>query len=114
MGSEVLGHGEICIDKNAFHNNKISISIDKVKLNRILLFDKTSRGNKGSFKHYIRYRHKDRTFSLLNIKLSQLTGYTRHYNNGDKRIKFLVTDKELLKKYNEIWNKIKSLFKKNW
>ena len=51
-----------------------------------MLFDKTSYGNKGSFKHYIRYRPKDGTFSPLNIKLPQLAGYTKHVNNGDKLI----------------------------
>ena len=114
MGSKVVGCGEISIDKNTFHNNKISISIDEIEINKIVLFGKTSYGNKGSFKHYIGYRDKDGAFSSLNIKLSQLTGYTKHFNNGDKRINFLVTDKELLKKYNEIWNKIKSLFKKEF
>ena len=98
---------EIDIDKNSFHNNKISI--DEVEINRIVLFDK-----KGSFKHYVVYGHKDGTFSPLNIKLPQLTGYTKHFNNGDKCINFLVTDKEVLKKDNEIWNKIKSLFKKEF
>ena len=33
MGSKVLGCGEIGIDKNAFHNNKTSISIYEVKIN---------------------------------------------------------------------------------
>ena len=114
MGSKTLCCGETCIDKNAFHNNKSSISINEVEINRIALFDKTSYGNKGSFKHYIGYRHKDRTFSLLNIKLPQLTGYVKHFNNGDKFVNFLVIDKELLKKYNEIWSKIKNLFKKEF
>ena len=44
----------------------------------------------------------------------QLTGYTKHFDNGDKLINFLIADKELLKKYNEIWDKIKSLFKKEF
>ena len=114
MWSKVLGCGKIGIDKNAFHNNKTSINIDEVEINIIVLFDKTSYGNKGSFKHYIGYRHKDGTFSPLNIKLSQLTGYTKHFNNGDRLINFLVADKEMLKKYNKIWDKIKSLFKKEF
>ena len=54
MGSKVLGCGEVGIDKNAFHNNKASIGIDEVEINKIALFDKTSCG-KGSFKHYIGY-----------------------------------------------------------
>ena len=110
MGSKVLNCGEIGIDKNAFHNNKTSVS-DEIEINRIVLFDKTS-CSKGSFKHYIGYRHKDGAFAPLNIKLPHLAGYTNHFNNGDKCINFLVSDKELLKKYNEIWNKIKSLSKK--
>ena len=62
MGSKVLGYGEIGIDKNAFHNNKTSVCIDKVEINKIVLFDKTSYDNKGLFKCYIGYRHKDGTF----------------------------------------------------
>ena len=63
---------------------------------------------------YIGYKHKNGAFSLLNLKLPQLTGYAKHFNNGDKVTNFLVSDKELLKKYNEIRNKIKSLFKKEF
>ena len=39
MGSKVLSYGEIGINKNAFHNNTTSISIDGVEINRIVLFD---------------------------------------------------------------------------
>ena len=112
MGSKVLGCGEVGIDKIAFHNNKSSIN--EVEINRMVLFDKTSSSNKGSFKHYIEYRHKDGTFSPLNMKIPQLTGYPKHFNNDDKLINFLVADKKLLTKYNEIWSKIKSLFKKEF
>ena len=63
-----------------------------------MLFDKTSYGNKGLFKYYIGYRHKDGTFSPLNIKLRQLTGYIKHFDANNKYINFLVTDKEFFKK----------------
>ena len=108
MVSKVLSYGETCIDKNAFHNNKSSININEIEINKIILFNKTSCGNKGSFKHYIGYRHKDGTLSPLYEKLLQLTGYPKHFDNGDKLINFLAADKELLKKYNEICN-VKSL-----
>ena len=113
MRSKVLGYDETGIDKNAFHNNKTSISINEVEINGIVLFDKTSCGDKGSFKHYIGYRHKDGTFSPFNIKLPQLTGYTKHFNNGDKRINFLVTDKELLKNTMKYGVRLKAYLKKN-
>ena len=85
-----------------------------MEINRIVLFDKISSGGKDSFKRYIGYKHKDGAFSPLNIKLPQLTGYAKHFNNDDKLTNFLVSDKELLKIYNEIWNKIKRLFKKEF
>ena len=50
----------------------------------------------------------------LNIRLPQLTGYVKHFSDENKLIDFLVTDKKLLKKYNKIWCKIKSLFKKEF
>ena len=75
MESKILYFGEMCIDKNAFHNNKSSISVNEVEINKIVLFDKTSCGSKGSFKRYIAYRHKGGNFSPLNVKLPQLTGY---------------------------------------
>ena len=99
MGPKVLSYGETAIIKNAFHKKTTLINIDEIEINRIVLFDKTSYGNKSSFKRYIGYRHKGEAFpSPLNIKLPQLTGYAKHFNNGDKLTNFLVTDKELLKK----------------
>ena len=113
MESKVLSRGEIGFDKNTFHNNKSSISINEVEVNRIVLFDKTSCGHKGSFKRYMGYGHKDGTFSPLNVKLPQLTGYTKHFNNGDKLINFLVADKELLKNTMKYGVRLKAYSKKN-
>ena len=115
MEPEILSYGETGIIKTAFHKKTTSININEIEINRLELFDKTSYGNKGSFKEYIGYRHKGETLlSPLNIKLPQLTGYAKHFNNSDKLISFLVTDKDLLKKYTEIWNKITGLFKKEF
>ena len=47
MGSKILSYGENHIIKNAFHKKKTSININEIKINRIILFDKTSYGNKG-------------------------------------------------------------------
>ena len=113
MRSKVLGCSEIGIDENAFHNNKTSISTDEVEINTIALFNKTSYDNKGSLKHYIGCRHKDDTFSSLNIKAPQLTGYTKHFNNGDKCINFLINDKELLKNTIKYGMGLKAYLKKN-
>ena len=114
MGSKILSYGETAIIKSAFHKKTTSININEIEINRIVLFNKTSYSNKGSLKHYIGYRHTDGIISPLNIRLSQLTGYVKHFSDENKLINFSVTDKKLLKKYNEIWCKIKSLFKKEF
>ena len=53
MWPKTICTGERYIDKNSFHKNKSSISINEVEINGVILFNKTSYGNKGSFKHYI-------------------------------------------------------------
>ena len=85
MGSKVLSYGKTGINKNALLKTTTSINFDEVEINRIMLFDKISYGNKGLFKYYIGYRHKGEAFpSSLNIKLPQLTGYTEHFDNNNK------------------------------
>ena len=93
---------ESCINKNAFHKTTTSINIDEVDINKITLFGKTSYGNKDSFKYHIGYRQKNEALlSPLDIKLPQLTGYTKHFDNNNKYVNLLVNDKKLLKKYND-------------
>ena len=41
-----------------------------------------------------------------------MNAYAKHFDKNNKYINLLVNDKEILKKYSEIWNKIKSLIKK--
>ena len=89
-----------------------SININKIEINRIVLFNKTSYGNKGSFNHYIGYRHADGNLSPQNIRFPQLTGYIKHFSDENKLINFLFTDKKLFKKYDKVWGKIKGLLKK--
>ena len=113
MGSKILSYGETAIIKNAFHRKTTSININEIKINRTVLFDKTSYGNKGSFKHDVGYSHPDGNLSPLNIRLPQVTGYAKHFNDVNKIINFLTVDKKLLKKYNEIWDKIKTFLKKS-
>ena len=42
-----------------------------------------------------------------------MNGYVKYFK-GIKYMNFLVHDKELLQKYNEIWDKVKNLFKKEF
>ena len=43
-----------------------------------------------------------------------MKAYAKYFDKNYKHISVLVNDKEILKKYPEIWNKIKSLIKKEF
>ena len=74
MKPKVLSYDGTCINKSAFHKIATSINIDEVDINKITLLEKTSYGNKGSFKYHIGYRYKNEALiSPLNIKLPHLT-----------------------------------------
>ena len=45
------------------------------------------------------------------MKLPQISEYVKYFDNSNKYIEFLVHDKELLQKYNEILDKISNLLK---
>ena len=78
-----------------------------------MLFDKTSYGNKGSYKYYIRYLHETDPFpSPLHIKLPKMNAFVKYFDNNNKYMNPLANEKELLIKYKEIWNRISNLLKK--
>ena len=56
--------------------------------------------------------HEVEGLSPLYIKHPHLMSYTRYFNDINKYINLLANDKMFLKRYNEIWDKIKSLSKK--
>ena len=43
-----------------------------------------------------------------------MNAYAKYFDKNSKYINLIVNDKEILKAYTEIWNKIKSLFKKEF
>ena len=62
MGSKILIYQETAIIRKVFHKKTISININEIEINKIVLFDKTSYGNEGSSKCYTGYLHKVKTF----------------------------------------------------
>ena len=78
----------------------------------ILVSKKESYGNKNSLKYFIGYNDND-IIRQLCIKLSQMTGYVRKFDEK-ATMSFIVKDKQLLKKYIKTWEKIEKLMKINF
>ena len=76
-------------------------------VNKILISKKESYGTKNSLKYFIGYDDDD-ALRLLCIKLPQMIGYVKNFDNN-KAMSFKVSDNKLLKKYNKIWKEISSL-----
>ena len=65
-------------------------------------------GTKNSFKYFIGYN--DNVIRPLCIKLPQMIGYVRKFE-GNAIMSFKISDKQLLKKYNQIWKELKNYWK---
>ena len=88
--AKILSYGETCINKNAFKNQLVKIkpiSINEVEINKIKVSDKNSYGNKGSLNIILDICIKLRRFSItICIKLPQLIGYTKYFNNYNRYV----------------------------
>ena len=85
------------------------IKIDNIYVNKILVFKEELYGTKNSFKYFIGYNNDD-VIRPLYIKLPQMIGYGRSCKSK-MAMSFKVNDDKLLKKYNQIWKKVKSILK---
>ena len=79
---------------------------------KALVSKKEPYGNKNSFKYFIGYNDND-VIRPLCIRLSQMTGYARKFNEN-AIMSFIVRDKKLLKNYIKIWETIEKLMKINF
>ena len=95
------------IKKSDFYENKKVFQIDNIDVKNILVSKKEAYGTKNSFKYFIGYNDDDVIRPLL-VKLSQMIGYARKFN-GNVTMSFKVNDKQLLKNYNRIREKVESL-----
>ena len=65
--------------------------------------------HKNPFKYFIGYYDND-VIRPLCIKLPQMTGYVRKFE-GNTAMSFKINNKQLLKKYNQIWKRVEKLLK---
>ena len=74
-------------------------------MDQIIVSDKFKHNDEG-FKHFIGYLEGE-TIKPLCILLLQLNGYIKYFENGSKKMSFLIQNDEVWDKYDKIWNVIK-------
>ena len=100
------------IRKSTFYKNKAINNIEDIDANNILVSKKEPYGKKNSLKYFIGYNDND-IIRPLCIRLPQMTGYARKFDEN-ATMSFIVKDKQLLKNYTKIWEKIEKLMKINF
>ena len=83
--------------------------IDDIDANKILLSKKEPYGAKNALKYFIGYNHNDVNRPLC-LRLAQMTGYVKK-SNEIATVSFRVNNKQILKNYNEIWEKVEKLLR---
>ena len=101
--------GDKKIEKSGFYKNKKVTRIDDIDVNKKLVSKEEPYGTKNSFKYFT--GHNDNyVIRQLCIKLPQITGYVREFE-GNTTMSSKISDKEFLKKYNQIWKRVEQLLK---
>ena len=59
-----------------------------------------------NYKYLIGYKDDDYKIELLRIMLPKASTYVKSYDGETKWINFFIKDDNLLKSYNDIWNKV--------
>ena len=95
--------------KSEFYKKKKVTEIDKIDVNKILVSKEEPYGTKGSFKYFIGYNDNDIVRPLC-VRLTQMTGYAKK-SGFDLTLSLKISNKKLLKKYDEIWKRIEKLLK---
>ena len=109
MNSKSVNFGDKKTKKSDFYKSKKVAKIDDVDVNKILVSKEEPYGTKNSFKFFTGYNDND-VIRPLCIKLSQMTGYVRTFESNTT-MSFIINDKQLLKKYNQIWKIVEKLLK---
>ena len=94
------------LKKTEFYKNKKVFQIDHIDVNKILVSKKEPYGKNNSLIYFIGYNDND-VIRPLCLRLPQMTDYAKNFNKN-ATMYFRVNNKQLLKNYNKIWEKLGS------
>ena len=106
MSKKTLEFDNIIANKRELHKSKQPIDLMSVNVDQIVVSDKFKHSD-DSFKYFIGYKEGEIVKPLC-IILPQMTGYIKYFENGGKKMSFMVKEDGVLDKYNKIWVKIKN------
>ena len=109
MSSQRIKFGDKEIDKKEFYLSKEAISLNSVDLSKIVVSSKWKISD-AKYKYFCGYLNND-VIQPLCVILPQMSGYLKYFDDGGKNMSFFMDDKEVYKKYNEIWEVVRKFLK---
>ena len=112
MSGKNINFEDKIIKISEFYKNKKAFQIDDVDVNNILVSKKEPYSTKYVLKYFIGYNDNNGIRPLC-LRLPQMTGYARKFDENAE-ISFRANNKQFLKNYSKIWEKVKKLMKINF
>ena len=109
MSSRKIKFGDKEVHKKEFYLSKQAISLDSVDLIKIVVSNKWKISDT-TYKYFCGYLNND-VIQPLCVILSQMNGYIKYFDDGEKNTSFVTDDEEVYEKYNEIWEVVKKILK---
>ena len=106
MSEKTLKFDNIRVNKKEFHKSKQPIDLNLINADQKVVSDKFKHSDDG-FKYFIGYKEGE-IIKPLCIILPQMRRYIKYFENGGKNMSFVIKDDDVLDKYYEIWDKIKT------
>ena len=107
MSSQKIKFGDKEVDKKEFYSSKEAIVLDSVDLSKIIGSSKWKISDT-KHKYFCEYLNNN-VIQPLCVILPQMRGYIKYFDDGGKNMSFVTDDKEVYKKYNEIWEVVRKL-----
>ena len=109
MSSQKIKLGDKEVDKKEFYLSKQAIFLNSIDLRKIVVSSKWKISDT-KYKYFYGYLNND-VIQPLCVILPQMRGYIKYFDDGVKNMSFITDDKEVYKKYNEIWEVVRKLLK---
>ena len=96
MSDKTLKFGDVEVNKKGFNTFKISITLNLLDIDKIVISDKFKHSDKGS-KYFVGYK-VDNVFRPLCIILPRMSGHIKYFDNDGKNISFKIKNDSVLVK----------------
>ena len=84
LSKKTLKFDNIVVNKKEFHKSKQAINLDLVNVDQIVISDKFKHSDDG-FKYFVGYKKEGEIVKPLCTILSQMSGYIKYFENGEKK-----------------------------